>query len=71
MTTYYVSLAVDGDEIIIAHCSTYPQALERMRAERKRDPIADVSVWDSKGGMVAIYTTDGAIRERGAHGWRP
>ena len=50
--TFYVMHVVNGDECLIAHCTTLAAAALRALREHGRDPRADLSVWTSEGAMI-------------------
>ena len=50
--TYYVMQLIEGDECLLHHSPEVMAALEYARAEKRRNPHAELSIWSDKGGIV-------------------
>ena len=59
--TFYVMELLEGDECLLFHRDTLPEALRAMAEQSQRDAHAALSVWDSTGGVRAMWDAENGL----------
>jgi hypothetical protein len=54
-TRFYLMHCVEGDECLVADFDTIEDARERLHRESVLDPRAELSIWDSRGGLLWLW----------------